>query len=294
MDSLAVSVELRGLDAGNTYHFRLAARNDQGQVAGADQVFGRRTVNVVSLADAGPGSLRQAIADAGAGFLIQLDVAGVLTLSSGELVLTKDVTILGPGATELTLSGGGNSRLFQVLAPATVTLADLTLADGRAPSGGAILSQGTLTVERCVLQDNLAFAERGGAIAGGGRLSVHGSLFQRNRAATDGGAIDSASGWLTVGQCAFVANESGRDGGALRLGARVPASPLTLPGLGRSSTYTNPRFDGAPATWARVSPGVPRELRDRLHDRLRGRRRRMSRLPHAAPSGHRRHLRRLP
>lgn len=257
VDAVPVSFELRGLDEGSVYHYRSAARNDLGEVVGADQVFGRRTVNVVSLADAGPGSLRQAIADAGAGFIIRLDVAGILTLTSGELVLTQDLAILGPGPAQLTLSGGGSNRLFQILAPATVTLADLTLADGRAPSGGAVLSQGTLAIERCVLQDNQAFVERGGAIAGGGRLSVHGSLFQRNRAATDGGAIDSASGWLTVDQCAFVANEAGRDGGAVRLGARVPESPRTLRGLGRTSTYTAPRFDGAPGTWVRVSPGVP-------------------------------------
>jgi hypothetical protein len=55
------------------------------------------TLTVVNLDDSGPGSLRQAIADATPGDTIDFAVTGTITLTSGELVITNDLTISGPG-----------------------------------------------------------------------------------------------------------------------------------------------------------------------------------------------------
>src|SRR5512142_1600009 len=55
---------------------------------------------VTSLDDAGPGSLREAIALTPAGGTVdfQPGLSGTITLTSGELAITKDLNLVGPGA----------------------------------------------------------------------------------------------------------------------------------------------------------------------------------------------------
>src|SRR5262245_48583031 len=65
------------------------------------------TFSVLNLADSGPGSLRDAIAAAEANpGPDQIDfghnVKGTITLTSGQLTITSDLTINGPGADQLT------------------------------------------------------------------------------------------------------------------------------------------------------------------------------------------------
>src|SRR5262249_58718979 len=68
-----------------------------------------RTVptTVTNLLDAGPGSLRQAILDTPAGGVVdfQPGLRGTITLTSGELAITRDLTLAGPGAEVITVSG---------------------------------------------------------------------------------------------------------------------------------------------------------------------------------------------
>jgi hypothetical protein len=76
-------------------------------LAGIAAPAARATTNVVtSLSDSGPGSLRQAIADAAPGSTITFGVSGTLTLTSAELAISKDLTLSGPGAASLSISGG--------------------------------------------------------------------------------------------------------------------------------------------------------------------------------------------
>src|SRR5437016_3576332 len=58
---------------------------------------------VTSTADDGLGSLRSAIANAAAGETITFGITGTITLTSGELLITNDLTIAGPGASLLTI-----------------------------------------------------------------------------------------------------------------------------------------------------------------------------------------------
>src|SRR6516225_11540093 len=76
---------------------------------------------VLNLADSGPGSLRQAVLDAnahsGADVIEVADgLSGTITLTSGQLSITHTggLTIAGPGADELTISGNDASRVFRV------------------------------------------------------------------------------------------------------------------------------------------------------------------------------------
>src|SRR6185503_17346012 len=57
-----------------------------------------RAATVTNTADDGPGSLRETIASAAPGDTIDFAVNGPITLTSGELVIEKDLTILGPGS----------------------------------------------------------------------------------------------------------------------------------------------------------------------------------------------------
>ena len=63
-----------------------------------------------------------------------------LTLTQGELVLTRDVTIDGDrnnDGKEVTLSGGDASRILHITGGSTdVSLRDLTLTDGRTTGDG--------------------------------------------------------------------------------------------------------------------------------------------------------------
>src|SRR5262245_1090296 len=78
----------------------------------------------------GDGSLRGEIAAAQSGDTINFapGLAGqTITLTGGELVITKSLDIEGPGAKWLTVSGNHASRVFDISAGATVTIAGMTL-----------------------------------------------------------------------------------------------------------------------------------------------------------------------
>src|SRR5262245_24990291 len=92
----------------------------------AFQTAGAANVNVTSTADTGPGSLRAALASASDGDTINVSVTGTLLLTSGELLVMKSLTVLGPGATSLAVNGNAASRVFHIGSGMTVTIAGLT------------------------------------------------------------------------------------------------------------------------------------------------------------------------
>src|SRR6516225_1655554 len=65
------------------------------------------TLTVTNLLDSGAGSLRGQIAAAAAGdtIVFATGLSGTITLSSGELDITRNLTIQGPGAGTITVSG---------------------------------------------------------------------------------------------------------------------------------------------------------------------------------------------
>src|SRR5262245_6901474 len=128
------------------------------------------SLTVSSAADSGPGSLRAAIAAAQSGDTIRFDprLAGqTITLTGGELAITKSLDIEGLGPDQLTVSGNHASRVFDISGGVTVAIAGLTmtdgLADGSAPvlasTGGAILNFGALTLADDVLSNNQAVGD---------------------------------------------------------------------------------------------------------------------------------------
>lgn len=96
------------------------------------------TFTVMNLADSGAGSLRQAILDAQAdGSPAQISfnagMQGMIVLTSGPLSITGDLTISGPGADQIAISGNRASRVFSISGATTeVAMNGLTITNGLA------------------------------------------------------------------------------------------------------------------------------------------------------------------
>jgi len=71
------------------------------------------TITEVSINDSGPGSLRQGLVNANDGDTINFAVTGNIALTSGGLVIDKNVTISGPGANELSIDGKPRGFCFR-------------------------------------------------------------------------------------------------------------------------------------------------------------------------------------
>ena len=174
---------------------------------------------VTNLQDAGLGSLRHAIQTVAEGGEIRFaaGLSGTIRLASGELVLTKDVRILGPGATSIIVSGGGTQRAFHVRFGPRVLIRGLTIAEGLAGStgGGGVRNLGILTLEEVVVA--FCHSDHGGGIAtlAGGRLTVLDSTV-RGCSALRGGAIANALRGMLIERSTLSHNlTTGNVGGAI-------------------------------------------------------------------------------
>ncbi|HVU99922.1 MAG TPA: hypothetical protein VHH88_01080, partial [Verrucomicrobiae bacterium] len=80
-------------------------------------------LRVTSTADSGEGSLRAALAEASGGDTVDCSgLSGTIMLTSGELLVDKGVTILGPGPALLAVNGNAASRLFHITTQLKATI----------------------------------------------------------------------------------------------------------------------------------------------------------------------------
>lgn len=222
--ALAVQATITGLAPNAAYHFRVATTNADGASAGANQSFATPRLPgtnwVTTLADSGPGSLRQVLLEAMAGDTIAFTVTGVVALTSGELAITNSLTISGPGAANLAISGNNAGRVFNISSNAVVAISDLTIRDGKAAdgaaggtgqpggvgsNGGGIYNAGNLTLIRCVVRNNAA---GNGGLGGSGNA---GGYAGAGGAGGSGGGLYNA-GTLTLSACTISANAAGNGG----------------------------------------------------------------------------------
>ena len=98
----------------------------------AVQIVDAANVTVTNTADSGAGSLRDAIATANNGdtIVFAAGVTGTITLSSGQLTVNSDVTISGPGANVLSVSGNDTNRVFAISPAKHVSISALTIKEG--------------------------------------------------------------------------------------------------------------------------------------------------------------------
>ena len=201
---------------------------------GAYEVYQGRALVVTNTTDSGTGSLRLALTEAnndiGDTVTFATGLTGTITLTGGELPLAHNMTITGPGAAILSVSGGGTSRVLHMTG-GTIAISGLTLTGGSiAASGGGILEgSGTLVLSGCILSANSATNGSGGGIsaASGATLSVTNCIFSGNAAQFSGGGVDG-EGSLTVQGCTFSGNSATSSGGGLLVAGTASVTSSTL------------------------------------------------------------------
>lgn len=132
------------------------------------------TLSVTSTGDSGVGTLRDKVTSASSGDTIVFNISSLpatITLTSGEILINKALTISGPGANQLTISGNNNSRIFNVndntSTQVQVLISGLTLTNGKTTigGGGAIINTEDLAINNCIISgnkfDTLEFAPMG-------------------------------------------------------------------------------------------------------------------------------------
>ncbi len=213
------------------------------------------TITVNTTADnttAGDGqcTLRQAIANvnasadtsggdcaagtgAGDAITFTLQLPATIRLALGELAVGQNVTITGPTAGALRISGRHATRVFEITA-GTTDISDLTIQNGRAEDyGGGVLVDGgaALILTKCTLSRNRAVV--GGGISNAGTATLANCTLSRNRA-LGGGGISNA-GTATLTNCTLSRNRADEAGGITNAGTAT----LTNCTLSRNWSYVD-------------------------------------------------------
>ncbi|HTI05851.1 MAG TPA: choice-of-anchor Q domain-containing protein [Gemmatimonadales bacterium] len=178
------------------------------------------TVTVTNTADAGSGSLRDAIGNAADGATIVFDptIAGqTITLTSGEILIHSSLTIAGPSTNGVTISGGGHSHVFQIQGPlvdGVVTMRNLTITGGYTDgqAGGIEHDNMTLVLEYVLIKGNYG-GHYGGGIFSSGPLVVTNSTIAGNTAFQGGGIMNTRD--MSLNNVTIVGNNAPTRGGGV-------------------------------------------------------------------------------
>lgn len=216
-------------------------------IAGSVARLNAASFIVTDLADAGPGTLRQAILDANTtpgDDTISFTTNGTITLVTELPAITDNTTITGPGINLLTVSGNNLVRVFYFNADTTNSLSDLTVAAGYAsgftyvkpgdkyPSSvvtnaAGIASAGSLTIQRCVVRDCKALLSYGINLYNSGNLemndcTISGSRnpypYSSGKRTPGGGLFNSGTVFMTnctITNCSSGGYEGIRGGGGV-------------------------------------------------------------------------------
>ena len=89
------------------------------------------TLTVTNTASTGPGTLDEALLNATNGDSIAFSVPlpATIVVTNGPEFVEANITISGPGADKLIISGDGSNRIFFIDGP-TVTISGVTLSNG--------------------------------------------------------------------------------------------------------------------------------------------------------------------
>src|SRR6516225_8011232 len=210
------------------------------------------TFVVDSLTDTGSGSgltgdirycIAQADQSANAGSTITFSAVlsgSTVTLTQGQLIISDAMTITGPGASSLTISGNNSSRLFDVASGGSLTLENVTLTGGlaqgtgAAAEGGAIYSSGTLALGGVTVKSNQAVGSNGAAAGLPGAAGGNG-------ADACGGGIYVAGGTVTLTNDTLSSNKAvGGNGGE----GSVNSITSSAGGAGSNGVVTGPGGNG--------------------------------------------------
>ncbi|MBR9976728.1 MAG: HYR domain-containing protein [Bacteroidetes bacterium] len=178
-------------------------------------------------------SLREAILYSATGDLIDFDagLTGSIFLTLGEIPITHNLFIEGPGVDVIEINGDDLVRLFNIDAASAVELSGLTLTSGREVDGGLIYSAGWLSITSSALRWSTA-VQRGGAIYhDGDTLRLIGTRIEQCESFMHGGALAVLDGVLIIDASTLRSNTSGGNGGAVYLsGSDASLVDVTISG----------------------------------------------------------------
>jgi hypothetical protein len=171
------------------------------------------------------------------------------------IVVNKNITVRGLGADGTIVQaretpGRGPDRVFSIEEGATVILKGLTIRYGkpaiRDEHGGGVMNDGTLTLENCVVTNNVA--DGGGGIWNRGTLTIINSTISNNTAegivpppsirfwCGAGGGIKCESGTLALVNSTVSGNQGG-------IGSRGFSGGVHV-GCGCTAVFTNSTISG--------------------------------------------------
>ena len=215
------------------------------------------TQTVTSLADDGsPGTLRSAIATAASGDTIAFNVTGTIVLAQGQLTISKNLAVSGPGASQLTISGNNLSRVFEISSGSAVSISGVTVANGNALNGGGVLNRGTLTIAAGRLTGNAAQGgdSYGGAIWSNGTATLSNTTISGNFAAGAAGGIANI-GTLLLISSTLAANTAGNVGGAMYNAGYSTITNCTFSGNGSTIVFNEGSINISNSTFSGNAEG---------------------------------------
>ena len=173
--------------------------------------------------------LNELLDDGSSEYTLQTDYAYTAGDSDyvNGIVISRNITINGNGKT---IDGSGQARIFNITTGYSVTLNGVTFINGHADYGGAIYSDGILTMDNCI--------------------------FKNNDATYDGGAIYLEAIPGTLSNLDFTANHAGHDGGAIYYHEKITGS--TEDGLIGSNFTNNTAGDEGGALYIEGMGGIIR------------------------------------
>jgi hypothetical protein len=119
-----------------------------------------------------------------------------------NLTIGFSLNVIGSGASTTIIDGGGAGRVVTISNASIVTLSNVTIRNGRAPSGtvaygGGVYNNGTLTINNSTVSGNYALSNLvsgiGGGIANWGILTINSSTVSGNYAISS--AISASTGY---------------------------------------------------------------------------------------------------
>ena len=188
------------------------------------------TITVTNTNDSGSGSLRQALTIANDGDTIGFAVTGTISLTSGELVIDKNIIISGPGPGLLTVARSQQAadfRIFNIPPSHTAEIDGLTITGGSlVGNGGGISSGATLTISNCAISGNSILTtdglqHSGAGIYNVGTMTIVNSTVNNNQALIGGffppygGGISNDVGTLTIQNTTISENTAAGYGGGV-------------------------------------------------------------------------------
>ncbi|HMX29307.1 MAG TPA: right-handed parallel beta-helix repeat-containing protein, partial [Blastocatellia bacterium] len=221
-----------------------------------------QTVFVTNTNDSGAGSLRQLILGAPAGSDITFDptvfnVARTITLTGGEIAFSKSLTVSGPGANLLTVSGNNASRIFNISGSGlNVAISGLTISNGRGGAGGGVIVTNSIgTFADCTFTGNTAVGNEGGAVqlanAGG---TFTGCTFSGNTAGGNrGGAVSVENSSAAFTNCTVSGNTANFGAGIALFN---PSGNRTLSITNCTITGNNSQGNNASGLLVEVAAGL--------------------------------------